>query len=320
MTTAGMTPGYAALLHGAGIVDLSARGRIRVTGEDRARLLHAMSTNHVQQLQPGAGLYAFFLNAQGRILADAHILCFEDHFLLDVEPASRSVVYEHIDRYIIADDVTIQDITEQTFCLGLEGPGAYGLVEELGLPTPHDASAHATWTELDLAAISWTGGPGLRIYGPAARREELLQKLEGGGALVAADAEADTVRLRNFKPRFGVDFTDATLPQETQQMQALHFQKGCYLGQEIVERIRSRGHVNKQLMGLTALSGSAPASGEMLTHAEKEAGQVTSATLAPDGQVYGIAMARVPHNRAGVEVKWSGGVGELVAPYRPELS
>src|SRR5438876_11018772 len=108
-----MTSGYQALTQGAALLDLSTRGRIRVTGDDRARLLHAMTTNHVQQMKPGDGIYAFFLNAQGRILADAYLLCFEDHFLLDTEPETRGAVYEHLDRYIIADDVTLEDITEQ---------------------------------------------------------------------------------------------------------------------------------------------------------------------------------------------------------------
>src|SRR5271168_857203 len=95
-----MTPGLSALLRGAAVLDLSGRGRIRVTGEDRARLLHAMTTNHVQQMKPGDGLYVFFLNAQGRILADAYLLCFEDHFLIDTEPETRRALYEHIDHYV----------------------------------------------------------------------------------------------------------------------------------------------------------------------------------------------------------------------------
>src|SRR5258708_2496875 len=112
MTPATQTPGYDALTTGAALVDLSPRARIRVTGEDRARLLHAMTTNHIQQMKPGDGLYAFFLNAQGRILADANILCFDDHFLLDSEPESRKAIYDHLDHYIIADDVTLEDVTE----------------------------------------------------------------------------------------------------------------------------------------------------------------------------------------------------------------
>ena len=92
-------------------MDLSGRGKIRATGEDRARLLHAMTTNQVESLKPGEGCYAFFLSAQGRILADVNLLCFEDHFLLDTEPETRTKVYEHLDRYIIADDVTLEDQT-----------------------------------------------------------------------------------------------------------------------------------------------------------------------------------------------------------------
>src|SRR5579871_2058159 len=103
-----MTPGHEALLNSAALVDLSPRGRIRVTGEDRARLLHAMTTNHVQQMKPGDGLYTFFLNAQGRILADSYILCFGDHFLLDTEPETRESVFQHLDHYIIADDVSLE--------------------------------------------------------------------------------------------------------------------------------------------------------------------------------------------------------------------
>jgi tRNA-modifying protein YgfZ len=122
--TKSSTAGYEALISGAALLDLSKRGRIRVTGEDRARLLHAMTTNHVQQMKPGDGIYVFFLNAQGRILADAYVLCFEDHFLLDTAPETREVVYGHLDQYIIADDVTLEDVTEQTFSLGLEGPKA----------------------------------------------------------------------------------------------------------------------------------------------------------------------------------------------------
>ncbi|HVW08628.1 MAG TPA: hypothetical protein VHC90_08600, partial [Bryobacteraceae bacterium] len=111
-----MTSGLKALLESAAVIDLSTRGRIRVTGEDRARLLHAMSTNHVQGMQPGDVQYTFFLNAQGQIQADAYILCFEDHLLIDAEPAVRHSLYEHLDRYIIADDVTLEDVTDEMPC------------------------------------------------------------------------------------------------------------------------------------------------------------------------------------------------------------
>ena len=139
-----MTPGLRALTESAAIIDLSDRGRIRVTGEDRARLLHAMSTNHVQGMQPGDVQYTFFLNAQGQIQADAYILCFEDHFLLDVEAQVRQSLYEHLDRFIIADDDELEDVTDHIPCFGVEGP----LAPAEGTP------------------ISFTGAPSVRIYGP----------------------------------------------------------------------------------------------------------------------------------------------------------
>ena len=111
--------GYEALRNGAAWLDLSGRGKIMLSGEDRARLLHAMTTNHIQQLAPGTGCYAFFLTTQGRILADVNILCRPDHFLLDVEPETREKIYQHLDRYIIADDVTLEDVTASTATIAL---------------------------------------------------------------------------------------------------------------------------------------------------------------------------------------------------------
>ena len=309
-----MTPGYEALAHGTGILDLSDRGRIRVTGEDRARLLHALTTNHVQQLKPGEGLYAFFLNAQGRILADVYVLCFEDHFLLDTEPAVRTALYQHLDHYIIADDVTLEDVTEQTFCLGVEGPKATDVAQAAALPAPNHQYGNALWGELCSAAISFTGAPAARIYGPRAHREETIRKLEAAGAIAAAPEDAEPIRLQHFKPRYGTDITESSLPQETQQMHALHFQKGCYLGQEIVERIRSRGHVNKQLMGFHLEGHEVPAPDTKLFTGGKEAGEVTSAALSPEGKVFGLAYVRVPANKPGTVVGIDGRPAELVAP------
>jgi folate-binding protein YgfZ len=310
-----LTPGYEALTHGAALLDLSTRGRIRVAGEDRARLLHAMTTNHVQQLKPGEGLYAFFLNAQGRILADAYVLCFEDHLLLDTEPETRTVIYQHLDRYIIADDVTLEDVTEQTFCLGIEGPQALEIAQTAALPVPNHRSSHGCWGDFCIAAISSTGAPAARAYGPRGRLEEFVQSLEAAGAIAASPADAEVVRLQHFMPRYGPDITETTLPQETQQMHALHFQKGCYLGQEIVERIRSRGHVNKQLMGFRLEAHEAPAPGTRLFAGGKEAGEVTSAGLSPEGKVFGLAYVRVPYDKSGTIAGIEGRPAELSLPF-----
>jgi folate-binding protein YgfZ len=308
-----VTPGFQSLEHSAALIDLSSRGRIRVTGEDRARLLHAMTTNHIQQMKPGDGLYAFFLNAQGRILADAYVLCFEDHFLLDTEPETRQKVFEHLDHYIIADDVTIEDVTADTFALGLEGPKSSDTAGRAGMEAPHHRFSHVRWGELIAAAISATSVNGIRIYGPAAFKEETLLHLEGVGAILASSQDAEASRIENFAPKYGCEITEHTLPQETQQMHAVHFQKGCYLGQEIVERIRSRGHVNRQLMGFRYDAAIAPAPGTKMLLEGNPAGEVTSAA-AIDGAVFGLAYVRVPGARSGAMAEIDGHAVELFAP------
>lgn len=295
------------------IFDLGSHGRIKVTGEDRARLLHAMTTNHVQGLKPGEGLYAFFLNAQGRIQADVHVLCFDDHLLLDTEPEVRGLVFEHLDRYIIADDAYVEDATETTFCLAVEGEGAVELVANLGLAVPATPFAHVSLDGLSAATITATGAPGVRIYGPSDAKSDLLGRLVALGATEGSPEEAEAARIQNFVPRFGADITSATLPQESQMMHAVHFQKGCYLGQEIVERVRSRGHVNRTLMGFRLEGESVPATGTPLAVDGKETGEVTSSASTAIG-VSGLAYVRVPHNKPGVTVTIDGRAAELFAP------
>src|SRR5215203_7344552 len=115
---------YSALREHAAWIDLSGRGKIRATGEDRARLLHSMTTNHIQELIPGTGCYAFFLTPQGRIIADANIFCMPDYLLIDTEPAARQRVLEHLEKFIIADDVMLHDFTDDYGTINIEGPWA----------------------------------------------------------------------------------------------------------------------------------------------------------------------------------------------------
>jgi folate-binding protein YgfZ len=273
-----------------------------------------MTTNHVEQMKPGDGIYAFFLNAQGRILADVHVLCFEDHFLLDTAPEAREVVYGHLDQYIIADDVTLEDVTEQTFSFGLEGPKAIDAAARCGMQAPHHRYAHVPAGEFLVAAISSTGSYGVRIYGPVRHKDEAAALIEGAGAIAASEADAETVRIENFVPKYGCDITEHTLPQETQQMHALHFQKGCYLGQEIVERIRSRGHVNRLLMGFRIESQTkSPPPGTKLMLEGQPAGEVTSSAAA-NSAVFGLAYVRTQWAKSGAMAEIEGHAAALFAP------
>ena len=273
--------GYDELRNAAAWLDLSSRGKIKLTGEDRARLLHAMTTNHIQQLTPGAGCYAFFLNDKGRILSDANILCRPDYFLLDLEPEAREKIYQHLDHFIIADDVTLEDATSELATIAVEGPKAAEVLPAAGAPIPETEYSTSEWGSRVVARLNSTGSLGFFIFVPLAEKSELVAQIEAAGA-VAADAEAfRVVRLEHGKPRFGEDISERFLAQEANQPHALHFSKGCYLGQEIVERVRSRGQIHRVLMPLVLDSKTPPEPGAKLQTRDTKDAEITSAAYSP---------------------------------------
>src|SRR5579872_2156266 len=139
--------GYSELRGGAAWLDVSGRYKIRAAGEDRVRLLHAMTTNHIQQLTAGSGCYAFFLTAQRRILADVNVLCRNDSFLLDTEPETQRKLLEHLDKFIIADDVTLEDLTPALATIAVEGPKSPDVLGAARAPA------------LDICyGLTWSGG------------------------------------------------------------------------------------------------------------------------------------------------------------------
>ena len=277
-----MKPGYIALRESAALLALPGRGKIIAYGEDRARLLHAMSTNHVQELETGQGCYAFFLNDKGRILADAYIFALESQLLLDTEPETRNSLREHLDKFIIADDVTLEDVTESYSTLAIEGPKAADTMLSQCIPTPLDANSLVPWEYGLVSKVSSTGAPGWRLFVPSERFDEFFMNLIRSGIPAATPADALAVRLEHGIPRYGADITDGYIPHETQRVAAaIHFSKGCYLGQEIVERVRSRGNVNRLLTPLRIDAAEAPEPHTKIMAGEKEAGVITSAALSP---------------------------------------
>jgi aminomethyltransferase len=307
--------GYEALREGAAWLDLSGRGRIRATGEDRARLLHAMTTNHIQQLGSGAGCYAFFLNAQGRILADAVILASEDALLLNTEPETRASVCEHLDKYIIADDVTLEDTTDETVQIGIEGPAAEAVLQKLGAPVPSAPYSHQAWGDRTVARFSVAAPGGFSVIAPAARRDDLVTALETAGAVAADGEAARIVRLELGRPRYSEDITERYLPHETQVLSALDFNKGCYIGQEIVERVRSRGGVHRFLVPLEIEGAKAPEKGDKVSVAGKEIGEITSAAYSPArGKAVALSYLRLNEIPAGSKLSVGGAAARITAP------
>jgi folate-binding protein YgfZ len=298
-----MSAGYTALRETAAWMDLSGRGKIRVSGEDRARLLHAMCSQNVEEMKPGDGGYAFFLNAQGRILADANIFCLEDHFLLDTEPETARKLFEHLDRYIIADDVALTDETQSTATLAIEGPESERALRELGVAPPENDSATVPWEDRVVAKVSSTGAPGFFIFLPASTKVDFLAKV---AKLPQADAaEARVVRIENGRPRYGEEITERYLVQETGQMRGVHLNKGCYLGQEIVERVRSRAQIHRVLRRLEIDTAELPAAGTKLSSGGAGVGsehvaEIASSAFSPAlGKVVALAYVRTTFAEPG---------------------
>jgi len=286
-----VSPGYLALREHAAWIDLSNRGKIRVTGDDRARLLHAMCTNHVEQLKPGEGCYAFFLNAQGRILADANILCFEDHLLLDTEPEAREKLQEHLDRYIIADDVTLEDVTDRLRTIAVEGPESPAV---MGIDLA--PFVHVTAGSRIVARLNSTGSDGFFVFTP----EPFVAPVPEASA-----DDARVVRIENGRPRYGEEISERFLIQETDQLRGVHFNKGCYLGQEIVERVRSRAQIHRILRRLEIDAAEPPAAG-----VKTEQVEIASAVFSPAlNKCVALAYVRTPFAEPGTELK----IGEATA-------
>ena len=310
--------GYNELRNGAAWLDVSARGKIRVSGEDRARFLHAMTTNHIQQLKPGTGCYAFFLTAQGRILADVDVLCREDSFLLDTEPETKQKILEHLEKFIIADDAMVEDFTPALATIAIEGPKSPDVLTEAGIPVPGIGyGANREWEAALVARLRVTGSTGFLVIVPTAEKDWVLSKIQAAGA-VAADQEAfNIVRLEHGKARYGEDVSERYLAQEANRAEALNFHKGCYLGQEVVERLRSRGLISRVLTALDIEGQTPPEPRTKLKVGDAPAAEITSAAYSPAlGRVVALGYVRVEYAAPGTEMT----AGDLRARVRtPQL-
>jgi folate-binding protein YgfZ len=280
------TVDLSALLHGVAFAPLHDTGWIRVTGGDRVRWLNGMVTNSIQDLTPGQGCFNFVLNAQGRIQGDLTAWMLEDSILLETDRAQIPALLTHLDHFIIMDDVELADISDQRSGVLIAGPAALRTVQQLGgSPCSSPQPATDLVPNLNLKQTEYRSAPVdlILAYSPLVPRFEIWAA-PGTIAQIAAELVAiataspqalEHLRILEGTPRYGTDIRDKDLPQETTQTRALHFSKGCYLGQEIVERIRSRGNVHRTFTGFT-LSGPLPTTGAALQSEGKPVGELTS--------------------------------------------
>lgn len=243
------------ILHsGCGILDLAWRAKIAAKGRDRVRWLNGMITNTIKTLPENRGNYSFVLNPQGRILGDLYTYNRGEHLVLDTDRAQLETVINTLKRFIIMDQVELADAGESLHAIGLCGSKAPATLAAAGM----DVSGFEPLEVRELAAkrVILARGPEQKpgwyeVWGPKEDLEKLRDTLVNTGAQPVGTDALELWRILHGIPRYGQDIRDRDLPQETEQAQALNFTKGCYIGQEIVERIRSRGQVHRKFTGFT---------------------------------------------------------------------
>jgi aminomethyltransferase len=282
----GMAREFHALTAGAGIYELSNRGRIVLTGTDRVRWLNGMVTNNIRDLAVGHGVYAFLLNPQGHPQADLYAYNRGESLLVDVDRALLEKVLGIFDHYIIMDDVEVSDISDKVAIVGIAGLEARKLLDSIGIEfndlRPLQFS-QVLWRNTRLA-VTRQDNEAVETYDfqleNSSAKPELLEALLNAGATQVSDQALELLRIASGIPRYGQDIRDRDLPQETEQARALHFSKGCYVGQEIVERIRSRGSVHRKFTGFD-VQGKLPELGTKIQLDGKDVGEITSVAAVP---------------------------------------
>ncbi|MDR3740861.1 MAG: folate-binding protein [Terracidiphilus sp.] len=292
----------AALTAGAAVHDMGWLRRVAVRGEDRFRWLSGMVTNMVTDLPEHGGAWNLVLNAQGRIQGDLMVWRDGDQLEIELDASQAEKLLAHLDQFIIMDDVELvqlnTDATTAETSVGLTGPKASEVLVRAGLPALPEpmTQTRVEWNGFDLRLergygalaehyVIWVAQTGL---------VKLWRMLKAVGASPVGCDALDALRIAEGIPVYGIDIAERDLPQETSQMRALHFSKGCYLGQEIVERIRSRGSVHRHLKQLE-LDGPLPVAGTELTLGGAAMGQITSAAdlpLAAGARRFALAMIR----------------------------
>lgn len=316
----------------AAVLDLSFRGRLCMVGADRARFLNGQVTNNVKELKPGSGCYAALTSNKGKLQADLNIHALAEELLLDFEPGLTAKVTARLEKFIVADDAQIVDVAPHYGLLSVQGPLASSLIARLGIfsTAPEKAFQSTKATDETLGEIYLVNLPrlntaGFDLFVPVAALEAVADRLiaaakrAGGGACGWSALEA--VRIEAGIPRYGADMDESNLPQEAGlELRAVSFTKGCYIGQEVINRIRSIGQVSRALRGLrlanelTAL----PQPGDKLLLEEKEVGFITSALASPTLEAnIALGYVRKECNDIGTELTLQTADGESQAAIVP---
>ena len=308
---------------GAGLFRLPERGLLRVEGGDRVRWLDGMLSNDITALAEGpahSGCYALLLTRQGRIVADFHVLLREAGFWLETSRAGATKARETLERFIIADDVSLHDASQEFDRLALEGPAAASVLEralgrELPLADEACAEVEIAGVPVVVACFGWSGAPGRQLIAPAGDGGRLAAALLEAGAglgLLEADAEVlEILRIEAGTPQLGAELDEELLPAEARLERAVSTTKGCYTGQEVVARMHSRARVGHLLVGLKMDEGIYPQSADEISTGGRKVGDVTSACLSASEGPIALGYVRAAHAEPGTGVLVGGRGGRV---------
>jgi aminomethyltransferase len=293
------------------------RGRVEVAGGDRLRWLNGMITADVAGLAPGAVAYSLQLDPKGRILAELYVLAGEEVFWLDTAADRVPALIAQLERYVIADDVTLRDVRADSWRASLEGPETDALLDALGAEAP----APWRWREARLGGAAvllagWgeSGERAVQIFASPADAAAVEEAVRARSEVVPGDAATlEVLRIEAGTPRMGAELDEEVFPAEAGLVaRAVSLTKGCFTGQEIVARIESRGAVNHHLVGLR-FDGAPPPPGSPLALPDgKGVGEVTSSCSSSLGAI-GLGYARSPHDAPGAVLAVAGGQARVVA-------
>lgn len=276
-----------------GVYDLGYRAKVSLTGSDRVRWLNGMVTNNVRDLGTGQGVYAFLLNPQGHILGDLYAYNRGESIVIDTDHSQLEKILATFDHYIIMDDVEVANLTDSITSLGVAGPNSRKVLAAAGIKVPETKPLQIVEAECecDGECVKCTAVQGddpvhasYELWIAPVDVRKTWDALVAHGATPVGSEAQEHRRIVSGIPLFGVDIRDRELPQETEQARALNFSKGCYVGQEIVERIRSRGAVHRKLSGFSMESNDGIATGAKISVGDKEVGEITSIASAGAGR------------------------------------
>jgi folate-binding protein YgfZ len=315
---------YRAAREQAAWIDVSDRAKVELRGADRVSFLQNFCTNDVVKLPAGGGCEAFLTTAQAKLLARLLIYKSADAIRLDADAGLGLKIIEHLERYVITEQVELFNHTDQLVQFHLTGPRAPTILAQIlseGPPQLNDLQ-HSERTidnfSLQVRRNDALGQPGYDLLCPQEHRPQLEQLLTANGAKAAGHEVYNILRVEAGTPQYGLDIDETNLPQEVgRDARALSFAKGCYLGQEPIVRIRDLGHVNRRLMGLQLQGDESAPIGAKLFRGGQEVGKVTSSVWSPRLGAIALAYVRRGHQEPGTAVEVDIGTARRPAVVRP---